>query len=35
MLKNIKLILKSVREYKLASLITPLFMIFEAAIECV
>lgn len=34
MLKNIKLILKSVREYKLASLITPLFMIFEAAIEC-
>lgn len=34
MLKKIKLILKSVREYKKYALITPLFMIGEAAMEC-
>ena len=35
MWKKIKLILKSVRQYKKAALITPLFMIGEAAAECV
>lgn len=33
MIKNIKLILRSVREYKLAAFLTPLFMIGEAMIE--
>lgn len=33
MLKKIKLILKSVREYKTAAILTPIFMIGEAAIE--
>ena len=35
MWKKIKLILSSVREYKKYALITPIFMIFEALIECV
>jgi len=34
MLKKIKLILKSVRQYKKAAFITPIFMMFEAAFEC-
>lgn len=34
MWKKIKLILKSVREYKVYALVTPLFMIGEAGIEC-
>ena len=34
MLRKIKLILKSVRQYKTYALITPIFMIFEAALEC-
>lgn len=34
MWENIKLILKSVRQYKKAALITPLFMVGEAAMEC-
>lgn len=34
MWKNIKLILSSVREYKKYAIITPIFMIFEALIEC-
>ena len=34
MIENIKLILKSVRQYKKAALITPLFMIGEAGMEC-
>ena len=34
MLKNLKVILKSIREYKRYALITPLFMIIEAAMEC-
>ena len=34
MLRKIKLILKSVRGYKKYALITPLFMIGEAAMEC-
>ena len=34
MFKNVKLILKSVREYKKYALLTPLFMIIEAALEC-
>ena len=34
MLKKVKLILKSVRGYKKYALITPLFMIGEAAMEC-
>ena len=34
MWKKIKLILKSVRQYKAAALITPIFMIIEAALEC-
>ena len=34
MLQKIKLILKSVREYKIYAILTPLFMIGEAAIEC-
>ena len=34
MINKIKLILKSVREYKKYALITPLFMIGEAAMEC-
>ena len=35
MWKKIKLILGSVREYKKYAIITPIFMIFEALIECV
>ena len=35
MLKAIKRVLKSVREYKVYAIITPLFMIGEAAVECV
>ena len=35
MWKKIKLILSSVREYKKYAFITPIFMIFEALIECV
>ena len=35
MLNKIKLILKSVRQYKKYAIITPIFMIGEAAIECV
>ena len=35
MWKKIKLILGSVREYKKYAVITPIFMIFEALIECV
>ena len=34
MKEKIKLILKSVREYKKAAIITPLFMVGEAAMEC-
>ena len=34
MWQKIKLILKSVRQYKKYALITPLFMIGEAAVEC-
>ena len=34
MKENIKLILRSVRQYKKAALITPLFMVGEAAMEC-
>lgn len=34
MWKNIKLILKSVRQYKKYAIITPFFMIFESLIEC-
>lgn len=34
MLKKIKRIIKSVREYKKFAIITPLFMIGEAAVEC-
>ena len=34
MLKKIKLILRSVREYKKYAIITPIFMIGEAALEC-
>ena len=34
MLEKIKLILKSVRQYKKVALITPLFMVGEAAMEC-
>ena len=34
MIYNIKLILKSVREYKKYAIITPIFMILEAALEC-
>ena len=34
MWKKIRLILKSVRQYKAAALITPIFMIIEAALEC-
>lgn len=35
MLKKIKLIFGSVREYKKYAILTPIFMIFEALIECV
>ena len=35
MWKKIKLIFSSVREYKKYALITPIFMVFEALIECV
>ena len=35
MWKKIKLILGSVREYKKYAIITPIFMVFEALIECV
>ena len=31
---NVKLILKSLRQYKIYAIITPLFMILEAALEC-
>ena len=34
MFKKIKLILKSLRQYKTSAIITPLFMILEAALEC-
>ena len=34
MLKAIKKVLQSVREYKIYAIITPLFMIGEAAVEC-
>ena len=34
MLAKIKLILKSLRQYKTPAIITPIFMIFEAALEC-
>ncbi len=34
MWKKIKLILKSVREYKVPALLTPLFMVGEAGMEC-
>ena len=34
MWKKIKLILKSLRQYKRPAIITPLFMILEAALEC-
>ena len=35
MWQKIKLILKSVRQYKKYAIITPIFMLFEALIECV
>ena len=35
MWQKIKLILKSVRQYKKYALITPIFMIIEAALECI
>ena len=35
MWKKIKLILGSVREYKKYAILTPIFMVFEALIECV
>ncbi len=35
MWKKIKLILKSVRQYKKYAIITPLFMVFEALLECI
>ena len=35
MINNFKLILKSVRQYKKYALITPLFMVGEAGLECV
>ena len=34
MINKIKLILKSLRQYKKYALITPIFMLFEAALEC-
>ena len=34
MLHRVKLILQSVRQYKTYALITPIFMIMEAALEC-
>lgn len=34
MFKKIKLILKSLRQYKTPAIITPIFMILEAALEC-
>ena len=34
MWKKIKLILKSLRQYKKAAIITPIFMVLEAALEC-
>ena len=34
MFKKIKLILQSVREYKKYAIMTPLFMVGEAAMEC-
>ena len=34
MFKSILRVLKSVREYKIFAIITPLFMIGEAAVEC-
>ena len=35
MWKKIKLILSSVRQYKKYALITPLFMVLEALLECI
>ena len=34
MFRQIKLVLKSVREYKKYALLTPLFMVLEVALEC-
>ena len=34
MIKNFKIILRSLRGYKKYALITPIFMVFEAALEC-
>lgn len=34
MIKKIKLVLKSVREYKLYAILSPIFMVGEAAMEC-
>ena len=34
MWKKIRLILKSIRQYKKYAIITPIFMLFEAALEC-
>lgn len=34
MFKDFRLVLKSIREYKVFALITPLFMILEAGLEC-
>ena len=34
-MKRIKLILSSIREYKKYAIITPIFMVFEALLECV
>ena len=34
MFKKVKLILQSVREYKKYAIMTPLFMVGEAAMEC-
>lgn len=34
MFKQIKLVLKSVREYKKYAILTPLFMVLEVALEC-
>ena len=34
MKRKIKLILKAVREYKIYAILTPIFMLFEAGMEC-
>ena len=34
-MKRIRLILSSIREYKKYAIITPIFMVFEALLECV